>query len=176
MTLTAISIDRYFIISKPIKARTIYTDRKMKLIVSAIWLISVIIMSPLLFIFKFESKTIYTDLNNSEQHVIYAICFENWPQFETKLLYEILLIIFLFILPSMFMSYAYISVSRRLWFFKNRDTFEQSISNHANDFIDDNDNDEEYRMNNFTNAGEKRQSSLDVLKSNNRFARRKMVC
>ena len=48
LTLTAISIDRYYIIYKPMKARSICTNRKVKLVVIIIWLVAIFTMSPLL--------------------------------------------------------------------------------------------------------------------------------
>lgn len=173
MTLTAISMDRYFIINKPMKARTICTDRTVIIIVSSIWILSVLIMSPLLVIFKFESHKIYTDLEK-KQYVIYAICFENWPHYEAKLCYEILLITALFILPIISMSYAYITVSKRLWFVKNKDTFEQNATrngnNDDNDYDNDNDDEDNDDFKNDANANtknnEKRTSSLKITKYN----------
>lgn len=116
MTLTAISIDRYYIIYKPMKARSICTNRKVKIIVTGIWLLSALIMSPLLVVFKFERRKI---LVHTTTEIMLDICYEKWPEYEAKLCYEILLTSVLFVFPIIFMSYAYITVSKSLWFNKS---------------------------------------------------------
>jgi hypothetical protein len=112
MTLTAISIDRFVIIYKPMKARSMCTNRKVKIVVLTIWILSLFIMSPLLIVFKYERNDIlifgYTHSFES--------CIERWPFFELKLSYEVLLIFFLYIFPTVFMSYAYFTITKVLWF------------------------------------------------------------
>ncbi|CAF0943700.1 unnamed protein product [Brachionus calyciflorus] len=117
MTLTAISIDRYYIIYKPMKARSICTNRKVKLILFLTWILSIFIMSPLLIVFKYEKRKIY---KNHAEFFVFNMCFESWPEFEAKLCYEVLLICTLFIFPIIFMSYAYVKISRTLWFVEKK--------------------------------------------------------
>lgn len=95
------------------KARSICTNRKVKIIVIATWILSMFLMSPLLIVFKFEKINIPNadDIN---------MCFERWPDFETKLCFEFLLICVLFMFPVLFMSYAYITISKTLWFVKEK--------------------------------------------------------
>ncbi|RNA37954.1 galanin receptor type 1-like [Brachionus plicatilis] len=112
MTLTAISIDRYYIIYKPMKARSICTNRKVKIILLSTWILSIFIMSPLLIVFKYEKRKIQ---KTQYEFFEFSMCFESWPEFEAKLGYEALLICSLFIFPIIFMSYAYINISRTLW-------------------------------------------------------------
>lgn len=125
MTLTAISLDRYFIISKPMMVKSICTNSKVKLIVIFIWLLSLFIMSPLLFVFKFQ--TIVLPNTSNSNLVVYNMCFEKWPMFEAKLYYGIFLLIVLFLLPVIFMSYAYFIVGKELWFVKTSLGFDQVL-------------------------------------------------
>jgi hypothetical protein len=113
LTLTAISVDRYYIIYKPMKARSICTDRKVKLTVILIWSLSIFLMSPLLYVLKYESIEIPPV--NTQKSLSISICIEKWPHFESKLAHEVLLILFLFVFPCKLMSYAYIKISKTLW-------------------------------------------------------------
>ncbi len=118
MTLTAISIDRYLIIHKPVRARSIYTHRRVRIIVSLTWILSIIIMSPLLLVTKYETFPVPQNLENllvggELKHL--AMCIENWPTMELKLIYGISLSCILFLFPISFMSYAYYSISKTLW-------------------------------------------------------------
>lgn len=117
MTLTAISIDRYYIIYKPMKARSICTNRKVKIILVSTWILSIFIMSPLLIVFKYEKRKIQ---KTQSEFFEFNMCFESWPEFEAKLGYEVLLICSLFVFPIIFMSYAYIKISRTLWFVEQK--------------------------------------------------------
>jgi hypothetical protein len=108
LTLTVISIDRYYIIHKPLKARSVCTTSKIKVTVSIIWALSIFIMSPFLIVFKLH--------NPLKQHGLEInICIEEWPHFEVKLAYETLLFIILFVVPLVFITYAYVTISRVLW-------------------------------------------------------------
>ena len=112
LTLTVISADRYYIIYKPFKARVNCTNNKIKIIVSFIWAISIFIMSPLLIVNKIQSpfKNWSIFLNIELQ-----ICVEEWPYYEIRLAYDGLLFVVLFIIPIVFILYAYITISHVLW-------------------------------------------------------------
>lgn len=119
------------------KVKSICTNSKVKLIVIFIWLVSLIIMSPLLAVFKFERQVIQTGPSRSDM-VIYTVCFEKWPLFEAKLFYGIFLLVVLFVLPIVFMSYAYFIIGKELWFVKKNLGFEEALqdSNHTNQNVE----------------------------------------
>jgi hypothetical protein len=128
MTMTAISIDRYYIIYKPVKARSIYTHKRVRIIVLFIWIFSIVIMSPILFISKYESMALPHGLEkfsyafNDFDFKELSICYEDWIHMEIKLVYGIFLTCILFIFPIGFMSYAYYSISKTLWFTTEKET------------------------------------------------------
>ena len=124
-TLTAISVDRYFIIYKPLKARTLCTSRKIKMSITIIWCLSLFIMSPLLMVFKYENKAI--PIEPYDYKISFQICLEHWPYFEVKIAYNVLLIFLLFIFPVAFMIYAFVIISRTLWFSENKKLIENLI-------------------------------------------------
>jgi len=108
LTLTVISADRYYIIYKPFKARVNCTNNKIKVVVCLIWIISVFIMSPFLIVNKIQSPL-------KKFNIDFQICIEEWPYYEIRLVYDILLFIILFVLPLAFISYAYMTISHVLW-------------------------------------------------------------
>lgn len=127
MSLTAISIDRYYIINKPIKARQL-SHSKTKSIVFFIWFISVCIMAPMIAVSVYEKIDLpnfneltitininynHSQMNNKNNKNIF-ICKEEWPNLELKICYNIFLSFFLFFLPVSFMLYAFVQVNKTL--------------------------------------------------------------
>ena len=132
MTLTAISIDRYYIIYKPMKARSICTNRKVKIIVTATWVLSSFIMSPLLYVFNYEEHFLpnhqnISNLSESSYKSKLVLCVEKWPYYELKLTYDAFLSFILFLFPVAFMSYAYFTISQTLWFVEKKDKMNENI-------------------------------------------------
>ncbi len=110
MTLTAISIDRYYIIYKPMKART-QSKLRIKFIIGLIWILSILIMSPLPFVMKYEKIDIGL---NKVINKTFSICKEEWYSLELKLAYNIFLALVLFLFPIFLMSFTYLKVSQTL--------------------------------------------------------------
>ena len=118
MTLTAISVDRYYIINKPMIARQ-FTRTKVKVVVCIIWLLSILIIMPILVVTTYEEIILPsigdTDLfMKIEKPKTLIICKEDWPNLEFRLGYNIFLALVLFLLPVIFMSFAYKKVSKTL--------------------------------------------------------------
>jgi hypothetical protein len=128
LTLTAISIDRYFIIYKPIKARSICTNRRIRFVLIMIWLLSCIIMSPLVFVFKYEELTIDISYSGLSDTIVIRKCYEKWVNQQAKIIYELFLIFVLFLGPAAFMAYAYRKIAQTLWFAEKN----SSVLLHAN--------------------------------------------
>lgn len=101
------------------KARSISRSR-IKLVVSLTWMCSILIMSPMLFVMKYEDVEHFLDLDLANFTNIFffekkfSMCREEWPNLELKLAYNIFLAFVLFLFPVVFMSYAYIKVSKTL--------------------------------------------------------------
>jgi hypothetical protein len=81
-------------------------------------------MSPLMFVFKYEEQIIKVDHTGLD--LIYTItirkCFEKWSSLKIKLVYEVVLILVLFLFPAAFMAYAYRKISQTLWFAEKKET------------------------------------------------------
>lgn len=116
LTLTTISLDRYMIICKPIKFRSVLTRSHVKLKLSLIWIISCLVMSPLLFVFRYEEHSIELFHDNDPVYLmIIRKCFESWSSITLKLAFELFLVLILFVIPMLVMAYAFFKISSALW-------------------------------------------------------------
>ena len=72
------------------KARS-FTRAKIKLIVCCIWLFSIVIMMPMLFVTKYEEIFLPENMRQIDIALFDSlfICKEQWPNFEFKLVYNI---------------------------------------------------------------------------------------
>lgn len=130
LTLTTISIDRYFIICNPMKVRSVLTGGRARIVVTCVWVLSALIMSPLLLVFKYQEDIIQIEpieLESSSKvdTIDYSVsikkCFEAWPSIRVKLFYETFLFGTLFIVPAIVMAFTFYNISKTLWFNVNFD-------------------------------------------------------
>ncbi|XP_054160979.1 neuropeptide SIFamide receptor-like [Oppia nitens] len=119
LTLSAISLDRFVAILYPLKAR--FTKQRTGLIISGIWLASMIISIPFL-LFRRHHYIYWHDFTESR-------CMETWPtprywspqrqQCVTlntyKKLYYLLVTVIMFFLPVLVMLTAYSLIVKKLW-------------------------------------------------------------
>lgn len=129
LTLTTISIDRYFIICSPMKVRSGLTGGRAKVALACVWVLSALIMSPLLLVFRYQEETIELNqaelveaelgpdiINPSDYSVSIKKCFEVWPSIRVKMLFEIFLFGTLFIVPAIVMAFVFYNIAKTLWF------------------------------------------------------------
>ncbi|XP_077999612.1 QRFP-like peptide receptor [Glandiceps talaboti] len=122
LTLTAIAADRYIAIIYPLKAKYIHTSRRAVTILSGIWLVSVAMMSPQIFVLTTRKVCDSTTLD------IYTTCVEVWrtntqipgASSETFItvgtqIYSIYLLTVLWVLPLALMVSSYGRIGHRLW-------------------------------------------------------------
>lgn len=100
LTLTAIAIDRYFVIIYPLRPR-------MKLstcigIIVGIWIFSILLTLP---------YGVYMELKDFQE---YYVCEENWPNDDSRKIFGSITTIIQFILPFFIIAYCYVCVSLRL--------------------------------------------------------------
>ncbi|XP_006814678.1 QRFP-like peptide receptor [Saccoglossus kowalevskii] len=109
LTLTAVSLNRYYAIRKPLRARSVFTKRTVTIFIAGIWTVSVIIMAPLLYTNDTEELAI-------NGIVIDTICSElHWPSRQIKRLYGILVFLFTYFIPLLFTIAVYLRICQRLW-------------------------------------------------------------
>ncbi|XP_058013092.1 QRFP-like peptide receptor [Ahaetulla prasina] len=110
LSLTVISLNRYYNVHNPLKARSFFTRRKILNTILAIWILSSGICLPLLFMNRRDEIGVGSDLP-----LVFPICREMWPQEELKLSYSFFLFCALYCLPVSFnVVICYLTV-HRLW-------------------------------------------------------------
>ncbi|XP_006819687.1 RYamide receptor-like [Saccoglossus kowalevskii] len=105
-TLTAIGVDRYQAVTNPIKAKV--STSRTKFIILGIWLLSLIIsIEPLI-----NARAV---LKESRSGDWYYQCDEHWSHQSTAIVYEILMFIFVFVVPLGILCWAYSTTAIRIW-------------------------------------------------------------
>ncbi|XP_030745452.1 LOW QUALITY PROTEIN: neuropeptide F receptor-like, partial [Sitophilus oryzae] len=109
LSITAIALDRYQVIVYPtIESLQIFGAAS---ILSAIWLIAMLLASPLFFIRHLTHHELPMTGN-----VIFSLdfCIENWPVDHGRAYYSIFSLIFQYLLPILIVSCSYWSISHKL--------------------------------------------------------------
>ncbi|XP_066433937.1 QRFP-like peptide receptor [Eleutherodactylus coqui] len=126
LTLTVISVNRYYNVHNPLNARSFFTQRKIYGTIVVVWLISSSICLPLIFINKRDEIEI-----NQEYALFFPICTEIWPHVMFKQAYNFLLFCSLYCLPVLFNMVICFLTIRKLWSssgnFKDCDSRNQSL-------------------------------------------------
>nr|XP_006813757.1 PREDICTED: probable G-protein coupled receptor 83-like [Saccoglossus kowalevskii] len=105
-TLTAIGIDRYYVVMYPLRPRT--DNRKKKIIILVTWILATGLSAPKPWVLQLYS---YPLVDGKTAHS----CSPNWPSIEHKHRYDWALVIILFALPLVLLSFCYGRVARKLW-------------------------------------------------------------
>lgn len=107
-TLAVMSTDRCLAIRHPMKCRSIRTSGHVRTLLIFIWILSAIIISPLLFLRKTESHEILPS-----KYITY--CVEKWPSMYTRQIYDVVLLVVLYAIPGTVVIVSYSLMGRRLW-------------------------------------------------------------
>uniref|UniRef100_A0A668T1P6 G-protein coupled receptors family 1 profile domain-containing protein n=1 Tax=Oreochromis aureus TaxID=47969 RepID=A0A668T1P6_OREAU len=107
LTLTVISVNRYYSVRSPLRARTMFTRRRILATVAVVWTVSSMMCAPIAVMnrrreISFETFTI-------------LVCQEEWPQHRLKQGYNVLLFVMLYCLPVTFNLTIGFLTGRRLW-------------------------------------------------------------
>ncbi|XP_035993316.1 neuropeptide FF receptor 2 [Fundulus heteroclitus] len=107
LTLTVISVNRYYSVRSPLKARSMFTRRRILATVAVVWIVSSMMCAPIAVMnrrreLSFEAFTI-------------LVCQEEWPQLPLKQGYNVLLFVMLYCLPVTFNLTIGFLTGRRLW-------------------------------------------------------------
>ncbi|XP_066531972.1 QRFP-like peptide receptor [Hoplias malabaricus] len=107
LSLTVISVNRYYSVHSPLNARSYFTQRKIYATIIVVWVLSSSICAPLLFMVKLDEIHLI-DIN-------VPICRELWPQARLKQVYNVLLFITLYCIPVAFNLTISFLTGRKLW-------------------------------------------------------------
>ncbi|XP_034542960.1 galanin receptor type 2-like [Notolabrus celidotus] len=107
LTLTVISVNRYYSVRSPLRARSIFTRRRILATVAVVWILSFIICAPITVMNRRREISFGT--------FAILVCQEEWPQHRLKQGYNVLLFVMLYCLPVTFNLTIGFLTGRRLW-------------------------------------------------------------
>ncbi|XP_078692616.1 cholecystokinin receptor type A-like [Branchiostoma floridae x Branchiostoma belcheri] len=107
---TAISLDRYYVICKPLQSRARSVKKSTMPVLCSIWVIATIIMFPLAYFNSITSVPLAEPIN-----LEILSCKESWPSTSWKLGYNIALFVILLCVPCIAMSVNYVLIAFKLW-------------------------------------------------------------
>ncbi|KAJ8391884.1 hypothetical protein AAFF_G00085000 [Aldrovandia affinis] len=110
LSLTVISVNRYYSVHSPLTARSFFTWRKISWTIIVVWVLSSGICMPLIFMNKRDEIRLIEDLP-----FVFPICREIWPQAKLKQVYNVLLFVTLYCLPVTFNLIISFLTGRKLW-------------------------------------------------------------
>ncbi|XP_070579846.1 neuropeptide FF receptor 2-like [Ptychodera flava] len=109
LTLTAVSLNRYYAIRKPLKARAMFTKKSVSLFIAGIWMISIAIMSPILYVNDLEVYEI-------DGTKLDTLCREvHWPSKQIQQMYGVVVFLLTYFIPLIFTLTVYLRICQRLW-------------------------------------------------------------
>ncbi|XP_071378979.1 galanin receptor type 1-like [Centroberyx affinis] len=107
LTLTVISVNRYYSVRSPLRARSVFTRRRILATVAVVWTVSSVMCAPLAVMNRRREISFGT--------FAILVCQEEWPQPRLKQGYNVLLFVALYCLPVTFNLTIGFLTSRRLW-------------------------------------------------------------
>lgn len=108
LSLLTISINRFIAIHRPLRARIIFSKRRVYFVIVAIWCMSFSVFVPLLVVNEIQNTGIPSFFNR-------RICSEKWDQPNGKKSYDIMVFICIFLIPMLVMVFSYTKISLVLW-------------------------------------------------------------
>ncbi|XP_035259078.1 QRFP-like peptide receptor isoform X1 [Anguilla rostrata] len=110
LSLTVISVNRYYSVHSPLTARSFFTWRKIFWTIVVVWVLSSSICMPLIFMNKRDEIQPIED-----RPFVFHVCREIWPQERLKQVYNVLLFVTLYCLPVTFNLIISFLTGRKLW-------------------------------------------------------------
>lgn len=108
LSLLTISINRFIAIHRPLRARIIFSKRRVYFVIVAIWCMSFSVFVPLLVVNDIQNTGIPSFFNR-------RICSEKWDRPNGKKSYDIMVFICIFLIPLLAMVFTYTKISLVLW-------------------------------------------------------------
>ncbi|XP_078611698.1 QRFP-like peptide receptor [Branchiostoma floridae x Branchiostoma japonicum] len=113
---TAISLDRYYVICKPLQSRARSVKKSTMPVLCSIWVIATIIMFPLAYFNSITSVDLAASVDLAVPIDLEILsCQESWPSTPWKLGYNIALFVILLCVPCIIMAINYVLIAFKLW-------------------------------------------------------------
>ncbi|KAK2156609.1 hypothetical protein LSH36_209g05011 [Paralvinella palmiformis] len=106
LTLTAMSMERYYAILHPMRAKYRCTIGRAKRVVILLWILATLLATPII------HGQIHKKVGRSR---IGYWCLEEWPMPFYEQIYDISMLVVILIIPLIMMTFAYASICRELW-------------------------------------------------------------
>lgn len=113
LSLTVISVNRYLSVRCPLRARSLFTRRRILAAVAAVWLVSASICAPLAVMMRLD------ELHLHGLPSALPVCSEAWPRARLRQAYNVLLFAALYCLPVSFNLAVGFLTGRRLCGYDN---------------------------------------------------------
>ncbi|KAM6971847.1 neuropeptide Y receptor type 2-like [Aplochiton taeniatus] len=107
LTLTVISVNRYYSVRCPLRARSLFTRRRILATVGVVWAVSSAMCAPLAVMNRLQTVSFET--------FAIPVCQEEWPQPRLKQGYNVVLFVALYCIPVTFNLTIGFLTGRRLW-------------------------------------------------------------
>ena len=108
-TLTAVSIDRYFAVVRPLKARLARSSAKTLLVIAGIWAASIMMGMVQLLL----ARSVEYEWCSGQRRL--AVCTEHWPDENLEFGYEVFNMAATYFAPLAVFCFTYSVVGRKLW-------------------------------------------------------------
>ncbi|GAB5570533.1 neuropeptide FF receptor 2 isoform X2 [Prionailurus iriomotensis] len=109
LTMTCIAVERHQGLVHPFKMKWQYTNRRAFTMLGVVWLLAVIVGSPMWHVQRLEIKY---DFLYEKEHVC---CLEEWASPAHQKIYTTFILVILFLLPLMLMLILYTKIGYELW-------------------------------------------------------------
>ncbi|XP_063601966.1 QRFP-like peptide receptor [Penaeus indicus] len=105
LTLTAMSMERYYAILFPFQSKYILTIRQAKRMTGLVWFLSVILSVPILF------AQVHTQVG---ERVVSYWCHRDWDNVFLWRAYEVYMLLVVLVIPTLVMGFAYTAIGYKL--------------------------------------------------------------
>ncbi|XP_069878632.1 pyroglutamylated RF-amide peptide receptor [Dipodomys merriami] len=109
LTMTCIALERHQGLVHPFKMKWQYTNRRAFTMLGVVWLVAVIVGSPMLHVQRLEIKY---DFLYEKEHIC---CLEEWSSPKSQQIYTTFILVILFLLPLLVMLILYSRIGYELW-------------------------------------------------------------
>ncbi|ESP05282.1 hypothetical protein LOTGIDRAFT_92705, partial [Lottia gigantea] len=107
-TITGMSLDRCLAIRHPVTFRQLRTTKTVRILIFFVWIISLIIMVPILLV----RKTVTDEILPGEK---FTYCIEIWPTANHRQGFDLFILVIVYVCPGLVISVCYVTMSQRLW-------------------------------------------------------------
>ncbi|KAL8598577.1 hypothetical protein ACOMHN_051365 [Nucella lapillus] len=105
-TLTAMSLERYYAILHPMRAKYVCTVGRARRAILLLWFTSLVLALPIIF------QTIHKEVGHYRRAYW---CTKNWDNRTHAQMYELYMLWVMLLLPLAVMTFAYVSICKELW-------------------------------------------------------------